>query len=104
MPCVLGRRGGGGGGVPSSMFPAMCPMVNKMLEDTNGPGTACGEGHILELWAVNGTFNSESENLVNALTDEVHASHYLEGPLLELELLLGIFDMLQNACGQGLNP
>ena len=74
---VLGRGGGtgGGGGAPSSMFPAMCPMVNKMLEDKNGPNTACGEGHILELWAVNGTFNSESENLVNALTDEVEWSN-----------------------------
>ena len=53
------------------MFPAMCPMVNRMLEDTSGPNTACSEGHILELWAVNGTFNSESEALVNGLTDEV---------------------------------
>ena len=54
------------------MFPAICPMMNKMLEDKNGPNTACGEGHILELWAVNGTLDSESQVLVNALSDKVH--------------------------------
>ena len=65
------RQRVGSGDVPSFMFPAVCPIVNKMLEDKNGPNTVCSEGHILELWAVNGTFNSESEKLVNSLTDEV---------------------------------
>ena len=63
--------GGGGSGVPGPMFPAMCPMVNRMMEDKNGPNMACGEGHILELWAVNGTLGSESESIINGLTDEV---------------------------------
>ena len=66
---VLG--GGGGSGVPGPIFPAMCPMVNRMMEDKNGPNMACGEGHILELWAVNGTLGSESEAIINGLTDEV---------------------------------
>ena len=33
--------------------------------------SACREGHVLEIWAVNRTFNANSETAVNALSDQV---------------------------------
>ena len=36
--------------------------------------SACQEGHILEIWAVNQVFNATSEAAVNALTDQVRGS------------------------------
>ena len=38
----------------------------------------CQEGHMLEIWAVNKTFNSDSETAVNGTSDQV-CKYILEG-------------------------
>ena len=46
--------------------------VNSTWQNTcNINQAVCQEGHILEIWAVNKTFNADSETAVNSLSDQV---------------------------------
>ena len=45
--------------------------ANSTWEKVCSRKTVCQEGHILEIWAVNKTFNADSEATVNGLSDQV---------------------------------